>query len=68
MAPLAEELTRLVTRRAGALALARRYPPVGVRGASGIKRDRAIAKAEREYYKGLRRLGVRTRRRYATLR
>ena len=61
---LAEQLVTINARHSAALIRARQHPPVGVRGASGVKRDRAIAKAEREYYESLRRLGIRTRRRH----
>ena len=63
MGRLAEELTAINAHYTVQMIRARRYPPVGVRRSTGRKRDQAIAKAEREYYEGLQRLGIRTRRR-----
>jgi hypothetical protein len=59
-----EQLVEINCRRAEALQRAQKYPSVGTRGASGVKRDRAIAKAHREYYSALAKIGIRTRRRW----
>lgn len=61
--PLAERLTTINAHYTAQLAKAKRYPPVGVRRSTGRRRDAMIARAEREYYESLRRLGIRTRRR-----
>lgn len=57
----AEQLTALNAQRTVALTGARQFPFIHPQGASGIRRDRAQAKALRNYRSGLALVGVRPR-------